>query len=93
MTELSVFVATVGGIFVLRSRPADPDKGPASGHYQTSIINPVIFCGIGTLIVIRSAIVHIFQALIIIVFFVTGSIIYRSIWWQRIARTTLTAGG
>jgi hypothetical protein len=92
MTELSVFVATVGGVFVLRSRSADPDKGPASGHYQTSIINPVIFCGIGTLIVIRSAIVHIFQALIIAVFFGAGSIIYRSTWWQRIASVALTAG-
>jgi hypothetical protein len=88
MTELSVFVATVGGVFVLRSRPTDPDKGPAGGHYQTSTINLVIFCGIGGLIVIRSAITHIFQFLIICIFFGTGSIIYRSFWRKTIAGMT-----
>jgi hypothetical protein len=93
MTELSVFVATIGGVFVLRSRPADPDLGPAGGHYQTLTINLVIFCSIGSLIVIRSAIAHIFQVLIIAALFGAGSIIYRSTWWQTIARTTLTAGG
>jgi hypothetical protein len=93
MTELSVFVATVGGVFVLRSRPADLDREPAGGHYQTSTINLVIFCSIGSLIVIRSAITHIVQILIIAVFFGAGSIIYRSTWWQTMVGTTLTAGG
>jgi hypothetical protein len=93
MAELSVFVATVGGVFVLRSQPTDPDRRPAGGHYQTSTINLVIFCGIGTLIVIRSAIMHIFQVLILVVFLGAGSMIYRSTWWQTAARTTLTAAG
>jgi hypothetical protein len=93
MTELSVFVATVGGIFVLRARPVDPDKEPAGGHYQTSTINLVIFCSIGSLIVIRSAITHIFQFLIIVVFFGAGSIIYRLTWRQTMAVTALAPGG
>jgi hypothetical protein len=93
MTELTVFVATVGGVFVLRSRPAGPDKELVGGHYQTSTINLVIFCSIGSLILIRSAFTHIFKFLIIAVFFGAGSIIYRLTCGQTIARMALTAGG
>jgi hypothetical protein len=93
MIELSAYVATVGGVFVFRSRPAGPDGGPASEHYQAPIINLLIFCGVGILIVIRSAILHIFQALVVVVFLGAGSIIYRSAWWRTIAGTTLIAGG
>ena len=92
MTELSVLVATVGGVFVLRSRPAELDNRPPDGYYQTSTVSLVIFCGIGVLIVIRSAIVHIFQVLIIAFSLGAGFIIYRSNWRHTIAETSLTAG-
>ena len=92
MTELSVFVATVGGVFVLRSQPADPDKKSAHKHYQTPTINLVIFCSIGSLILIQSAITHVLQFLIIAVFFGAGLIIYRLTLERTKAQTTLTAG-
>lgn len=84
MTELSFYIATVGGIFVLRSRPRETfDRdGARREHYQTSIIYPIIFCMFGSFIVIRSAIMHVFQVLIIAIL-VGGA----SALWHRTAST------
>jgi hypothetical protein len=90
MTELSVFVATVGSFFVLRSLPADPNKESAHKYHQTPTINLAIFCSIGSLILIRSAIAHILQFLIIAVFFGAGLIIYRLALGRH--RRPITAG-
>jgi hypothetical protein len=88
MVEYVVYLTTVSGVLVLRFRSRSADKEPHSGLYRTSIFNPLIFCCVSALLVIRSAIAHMLQALIIILLFGTISLVYQSRWWQKLVRTT-----
>jgi len=88
MVEYVVYLATISGCLLFRFRSRSEDKEPRDEFYRTPIFNPLIFCCVSALIVIRSAIAHVLQALIIILFFGIGSLIYRSKWWQKLVRTT-----
>jgi hypothetical protein len=87
MVEYVVYLTTVFGVLLLRFRPLSADKEPHNQLYLTPIFNPVVFCCVATLIVIRSAIAHVPQALIIILIFGTGSLVCRSSWWQKLVGT------
>jgi len=91
MVEYVVYLVAVSGVLLIRFRPRPADKEPGSGIYRTPIFNPIIFCSVTALIVLRSAVAHVLQALLIILIFGTGSIIYRSSWWRKMASPTAVA--
>ena len=84
MVEYAIYFGTVCGLLKIRwhPRPTQLDLGGAS--YQTSILNPVIFCVVSGFIAIQSAVSHWVAALAVCLFFAAGTIIYRSSWWQQI---------
>lgn len=88
MIEYVVYLTTVSGVLLLRFRTPSADKEPLSRLYLTPIFNPTVFCCVAALIVIRSAIAHVLQALIIILILGTGSLVCRSSWWQKLVSTT-----
>lgn len=83
MIEYVVYLANVSGLLLLRFRPRPEDKDGA-GIYRTPIFNPIVFCSIATLMVVRSAITHPVHALIIVLILGTGSLVYRSGWWRSL---------
>lgn len=87
MVEYVVYFTTVSGLLLLRFRSRFADKEPPIGLYHTSIFNPLIFCCVTALVVIRSAVAHVLQALIIIALFGVFSLVYQSRWWQKLVRT------
>ena len=84
MIEYVVYLATVSGLLLLRFRPRPADKDPLGGVYKTSLFNPVVFCCVATLMVVRSAVAHVIQAFIIVLVLGTGSLVYRSRWWRSL---------
>jgi hypothetical protein len=88
MVEYLVYLTAVSGLLLLRFTA---DTEPRSRVYLTPICNPVIFSFIATLIVIRSAVAHIVQALVIVLLFGTSSLVYRSRWWSKLVSTSTAA--
>lgn len=86
MTEYTVYFATVCGLLKLRfnSRPSPLDLGGAS--YRTPIMNPIIFCGVTLFITVQSTLSHGLVALIIFCMLASGTIVYRSLWWQQLVK-------
>ena len=87
MVEYLVYLTSVSGLLVLRFAA---DRQPLSRVYHTSIINPIIFSCVAALIVVRSAIAHVVQALVIVVLLGACSILYRSRWWNKLASPSTT---
>lgn len=84
MIEYTTYFITVLGVFILRSRLGAGMQENAPSHYSTSLLNPTIFCVVSVLIVVRGAVSHPLQSLLIFVFFGCGALIYRSLWWRRL---------
>jgi hypothetical protein len=91
MIEYVVYLTTVSGLLFLRFRPRPADKDPLGRIYLTSISNPVAFCCVATLMVARSAIAHVIQALVIVLVLGTGSLVYQSSWWRSLVAVATTA--
>jgi hypothetical protein len=90
MIEYIVYLATISGLLVLRYREQSSDNvSPSARMYRTPIVNPIIFCFIAALIILRSTIAHVLQALILVLAFGTSAIIYRSEWWRMISGVKL----
>ena len=88
MVEYLVYLTAVSGLLLLRFTA---DTEPRSRVYLTPICNPVIFSCVATLIVIQSAVAHIVQALVIVLLFGAGSLVYRSRWWSKLVSTSTAA--
>ncbi|KUJ16670.1 amino acid transporter [Mollisia scopiformis] len=83
MIEYVVYLTTVSGLLFLRfRRPLDANT--LGQMYLTPIINPIVFCSVASLMVIRSAIAHMIQALIILLILGAGILVYRSRWWRSL---------
>ena len=82
MAEYTIYFATVCGLVKIRwgSRLGQMDLG--NGSYRTHILNPLIFSGASGLIVIQSVLSHWSGALFMCCFFATGTVVYKSSWWQ-----------
>ena len=90
MTEYSIYLVTVWGLLKLRFSTRSVHTRLEPVHYRTHILNPLIFCCVSVLIIIQSAISHIVQGLIIILFFAGVGVIYRSDCWWRLVQTGST---
>lgn len=88
MVEYLVYLTAVSGLLLLRFTA---DTESRSRVYLTPICNPVIFSCVATLIVIQSAAAHIVQALVIVLLFGAGSLVYRSRWWSKLVSTSTAA--
>src|SRR5215471_3430577 len=84
MAEYLIYFATVSGVLVLRRHSRHFTVVGAAPPYRTSLINPVLFCFASAVIVARSAIAHVMQIVVIVLFFGCGTTIYRLSWWQRL---------
>jgi hypothetical protein len=84
MVEYIIYLTTVSGLLLLRLRARSPNMEPASRVYLTPIFNPIIFCCVAALIVLRSAIAHLVQALVILFLFGASTLLYRSRWWKKV---------
>ncbi|KAL3425178.1 amino acid permease [Phlyctema vagabunda] len=76
MAESTTVCASVLGVLVLRARP-NPDENPSG--YRTFISNPIIFCSLSVAVVIRSALEHPIQGVIIVAFYISG---FSAYWWH-----------
>jgi amino acid transporter len=86
MVEYIVYLTTISGLLLLRYREHYSDNvSPGVRIYLTPIFNPVIFCSIAALIVLRSTIAHLPQALMIVLLFGTSAVVYQSRWWKMIS--------
>jgi len=83
MIEYIIFLTTVLGIFVIRHHSYFGVQQPSVQHYRTHTLNPIVFCGVSTLIIISSAIGHRTEVGTIILFLGVGAILYRTRWWQK----------
>lgn len=88
MVEYIVYLATASGVLMLRYRHPTADNDLHRGIYLAPIFNPIAFSCVAALIVIRSAISHMLQGLIIVLLFGIGSLIYRSSWWRKLVNVT-----
>ena len=84
MSEYMIYFATVSGLLKIRwgSQPLRRDLDVVS--YRTPILNPLIFCGVSGLITIQSALSHWLSALFICCLLTSGTITFKSSWWQAI---------
>jgi hypothetical protein len=88
MVEYTIFFATTSGVLVLRFRNPATDNVLHKGVALTPIYNPIAFCCVAGLIVIRSAIAHMLPGFIIILLFGTGALVYRFNWWRKLVGVT-----
>lgn len=88
MVEYLVYLTTVSGLLLLRFTA---NIEPRNKVYLTPICNPVIFSCVAALIVVRSAIAHTVQALVIVLIFGASSLLYRSKWWSKLVSTSTAA--
>lgn len=84
MSEYIFYFATVSSVFVFRRRTQEFAVVGAASVYHTSLINPISFCAASAMIVLRSAIAHPMQVMVIVLFLGCGTTIYRLTWWQRL---------
>lgn len=89
MAEYTIYLATVCGLLKIRwgSRFSQMDPGKVS--YRTHILNPLIFSGASSLITLQSVLSHWLGALFICCLFASGTIVYKSSWWQRLITKNL----
>jgi len=83
MTEYLFYFATVFGVLLLRRHSRHFAIVGAAPAYHTSLVNPLLFCFASAIIVARSAIAHVMQIVVIVLFFGCGTTIYRLSWWQK----------
>ena len=84
MTEYTFYFATVCGLLKIRFESQRSRVGNGQSSYRTHVATPVLFCGVSAFIVIRSALSHWLVALTICCFLISGTALYRSLWWQRL---------
>ncbi|OCL02046.1 amino acid transporter [Glonium stellatum] len=90
MVEYVIYFITVFGLLLVRFRPSPQNDEALSGIYITPIFNPLIFCFVAALIVLRSAISHWLQATAALLVFGLGSLLYYSSWWEKLVSPAMT---
>ena len=84
MIEWLFYFATVAGVLVLRRRAGNFAVLGAAPTSHASQINPVLFCFASAAIVVRGAIAHAGQVVIIVLYLACGTTVYQLSWWQRL---------
>jgi hypothetical protein len=83
MTEYLFYFGTVFGVLILRRSSRLFAVVGAAPAYHTSLISPLLFCLASAIIVVRSAIAHVMQMVVIVLFFGCGTTVYKLSWWQK----------
>lgn len=79
MAESIMLFAAVAGVLVLRRRARNID--PISLGYRTHVLNPIIYCVVSAVVVVRSVVRHPGQGVVIFIFNSVGLGVYRFKKW------------
>jgi hypothetical protein len=83
MAESVTLFAAVAGVLVLRSR-AHVDTDPPT--HRTWALNPIIYCTVIAAVFVRSAVKHPIEGIVIVIFNLIGTGVYKLRSLQRSVR-------